>query len=459
MIFMQVLVLDTNIIQRSAKQEDKALLSLCGSAAKWGLKILVPDVCFMECVNNIRKKWGKYVDTLESMHFHDIDRSTEAQELIGEFRNRASQYEKFLKGRFGELNIEVFELPSIDHLEIARRAAETVTPYRGEKDGYRDTLIWFTLLDIAKKYPSSDVWFVSDNTSDFGPRGNNWTGPGQGSRTDCPINFHHDLADELKNEKLSKRIHYVVDLGILEQHLAAQHSPLTDDELKKYLDHLTASGLSEYFAQAVRGHELDIERAALDLDALEATIGDDVEVHDWHFADAAHRGTDGLTANFTVDADVEINIDKHQDFFTETKTLRFRGTLHSYHEEEVYFEISTIETLPGDPQRVVWDNYRIRRAADMISSLEVPLPPELFERFRSAGTPVSELAIRSMFKSLDAETLESLKRMRESLGRVYGTAASKSRRNDLRPVQSEATKPVTSDEDGEMDGEENSSRR
>lgn len=87
------------------------------------------------------------------------------------------------------LGIQVLPVPSIDHMEIARRAAKGIAPYSEKKDGYRDILIWFTLRSIANRDASNDVWYVSQNTQDFAD---------PGSSGDFP-SFHPGLLSELES--------------------------------------------------------------------------------------------------------------------------------------------------------------------------------------------------------------------------------------------------------------------
>ncbi|WP_072802412.1 PIN domain-containing protein [Rhodococcoides yunnanense] len=139
-----------------------------------------------------------------------------------------SGYEIALRNRISELEAEVVSLPdTIDHTDIARRASERRAPYGvagnrddGQaKDGYRDTLIWLTVLDVAKQEPGCDVWFVSNNYSDFGAKLEN-----SDSRDtfEYPLDWHSELSPELDQQGLLSRVFYARSLSRLEQHLLSK---------------------------------------------------------------------------------------------------------------------------------------------------------------------------------------------------------------------------------------------
>jgi len=64
---------------------------------------------------------------------------------------------------------EILPFPSVTHEVLVKKCLDARRPFR-KKDydrGYRDALIWFSLLEFAQKN-SGEVYFISANTSDFG---------------------------------------------------------------------------------------------------------------------------------------------------------------------------------------------------------------------------------------------------------------------------------------------------
>lgn len=80
--------------------------------------------------------------------------------------------------------LDVVEYDTVTQSVVALRALSLRRPFRENDKGYRDTLIWLSLLDHLKaRDPGSDVAFITQNSSDF------LGGGGQ---------FHEDLLEDLK---------------------------------------------------------------------------------------------------------------------------------------------------------------------------------------------------------------------------------------------------------------------
>ncbi len=178
---------------------------------------MVPEVAVMETVNVVRRNWKPDITRLEqhSRWISRLGKSAEFQAVLDAAAERSDRYDSSLRCRMEELGIEIAPpLPAtIDHLDIARRASERRAPYgtagNGKeehlKDGYRDTLIWLTVLAVAENHPACDVWFVSDNYSDFGGKSEN-----RDSRdvSDYPLAWHSQLTPDLASKGLTDRVFY-----------------------------------------------------------------------------------------------------------------------------------------------------------------------------------------------------------------------------------------------------------
>ncbi|HWK03766.1 MAG TPA: PIN domain-containing protein [Puia sp.] len=96
--------------------------------------------------------------------------------------------------------VEFIPFEEIPHSVVVRRAIEQVLPFRVQEKGYRDTMIWLSLLHFLKlKSADDEVVFISENTRDF------YINDEQG--------FHDDLAKDLRSYGVSCRIAAFISLN------------------------------------------------------------------------------------------------------------------------------------------------------------------------------------------------------------------------------------------------------
>ncbi|HYH15708.1 MAG TPA: PIN domain-containing protein, partial [Flavisolibacter sp.] len=64
--------------------------------------------------------------------------------------------------------IEFVGFSNVPHQIVVERAIREKLPFRQNEKGYRDTLIWLSLLEnLSKKSEGDEIIFISKNTNDF----------------------------------------------------------------------------------------------------------------------------------------------------------------------------------------------------------------------------------------------------------------------------------------------------
>ncbi|MEV6071925.1 PIN domain-containing protein [Nocardia sp. NPDC052001] len=368
-----VVVVDSNIISDSPSLRREEWLSLIKNQAAWGVEFAIPEVVVMESVNVVKREWNKQRDSLAKAKVGEFGLGDTLNSMLTEIDRRSEGYEQSLRDRLGEIGASIVAPPPADLMDLARRAAVQRAPYRKDKDGFRDTLIWLTALDIAQKRSDAEVWFVSDNHEDFGPKPGSWTGENTGERDDCPILFHQDLREDLDGRGLLGRVNYVVSLKRLEQHIAARFAPIPESELRTRADRIDRDSLAERLMSAAHGVDVDPEQVALPLAAAAAAItGTQGQHGGWEFSEGALRADAGWTARFAVNVEVDISFVRTDLTTGEiTKTLRVFGDITvSLGNEVVDIAVTSAEALPDDPMRARW----ARRSAERASNTKFPDP-------------------------------------------------------------------------------------
>ncbi|OMB80797.1 hypothetical protein A5743_09580 [Mycolicibacterium conceptionense] len=415
MAAVTVIVLDTNIIATCPRLDSPALISLVEHAEGWGVRLVVPEVVAMESVSVVRRHWKAERDRLFNLPLELFGLAEGQADMVAAIDQASQGYEQWLSEELAAKGIVIQPVPDVDHMEIARRASAGRTPFTRSKDGktkdgYRDTLIWLTVLALANEHADDEIWLVSDNHHDFGPTPGDWTGPKSGKRDDCPINFDDHLADELAAQGLSDHVHYVVSAAALEQHLASQFAPIDAAELEQLAGTISMSAAAGQLMLLALGKPLDPDAAALPAGAeLGEIVGVREQHQGWTFTDAARRGAAGWTARFAVDTEFDIEVAGAPWISSEqSKVLTVAGRVYvSPTGEIVDMAVDSIEAAPGDQERA----RRARRhASDAMKDMR---------RWVSGPSTTSELAAQLGRINSPSTTSE----IAAKLGRISGPSA------------------------------------
>ena len=84
--------------------------------------------------------------------------------------------------------------PTISHKEVVARAIMGKKTFMSDgKDGYRDYLVWLTCLELAKRYCSEEIHFITENITDF-----------SADNKENKILLHDDLLEDLDKYGISR---------------------------------------------------------------------------------------------------------------------------------------------------------------------------------------------------------------------------------------------------------------
>lgn len=102
--------------------------------------------------------------------------------------------------------------------EAVRRAINKIRPCSEKKEEFRDTLLWLTVLNVAKSQDEKNIVFISENTSDF-----------------CSANnqLHPDLVKDLKDNDI--QVFYFQSIESFIEKYADKINKLTEDSVENYL--------------------------------------------------------------------------------------------------------------------------------------------------------------------------------------------------------------------------------
>ncbi|MDT0181454.1 PIN domain-containing protein [Microbacterium sp. ARD31] len=166
-----LILLDTTAFSQDSMMRTAAWDSLA-SAAKSGLiKIAISEVTILELGRQVLEKAEKLREAissnLEYLESHGVA-------LVEPEEPRTQDFEPALRARLATRHVHVLPLPSVSHADLVSRDIATRPPFNRSGKGYRDALIWHSLLEwIGAETDVEEVLFVTANTTDFAEKGKN----------------------------------------------------------------------------------------------------------------------------------------------------------------------------------------------------------------------------------------------------------------------------------------------
>lgn len=166
---MKHYIIDTNFVHLDYFLRGTNISILTQSAKNLGHTVYMPMVVFDELTKQYRDEvaeqrflYSKFLKGQNRINetritYPDIDFDS----LIGE-------YEKILTKRCADLGIKLISYPKITHREVVKRELDKRKPFKDSTKGYRDALIWESLLDFSKGVSQDQpIVLLSQNSDDF----------------------------------------------------------------------------------------------------------------------------------------------------------------------------------------------------------------------------------------------------------------------------------------------------
>lgn len=137
--------------------------------------LVIPEIALAEAANNIERR----AEALLAR----IDESTLTPRLLGQYqslfnketkddetaKSLSLRYKKYVKALVKRNKGLIAPTPKIPIAKIVERSLKRTKPFNNGDKGFRDTLIWLGVLDIAKEHHR--ISFVSENINDFSDSG------------------------------------------------------------------------------------------------------------------------------------------------------------------------------------------------------------------------------------------------------------------------------------------------
>lgn len=168
-------VIDSNAIWNDWWLESRAWTRLKLLSEHGLVEVCVPEVVVQEVARGYKRELNNLVAALNDIKLWKLQKllelnvSSTVNDLKESTAKRISDYEPALRARLAVLGITVLPVPVVDQQTMLTRALANRKPFDGEgKNGFRDALIWHTILEVCHTGGNdAKILFVTNNTSDF----------------------------------------------------------------------------------------------------------------------------------------------------------------------------------------------------------------------------------------------------------------------------------------------------
>jgi predicted nucleic acid-binding protein len=185
------LVLDANVLVEDWLLESPAATHIRNQSTYGPLAVLVPELVIREAVGVYRRhlkasqrELHRALKRRRQLQAGAPDPALEAVDTSVDVDVAAANYSSRLRQVLERAGVRVLPLPQVDHDRLIEDALQGRKPFDQEgHDGYRDALIWHSVLEVAASF--SKVVVVSANHKDFA------------ESSDDPEQLAHDLVDDV----------------------------------------------------------------------------------------------------------------------------------------------------------------------------------------------------------------------------------------------------------------------
>ena len=156
-----IIVLDTNQIRAHLSPESLVFLELPIFVKEDGHRLVVPDIVRRELAGHIAAELLK-VKTEFTRFNHETKYTTD---LTPPAETEQTRLIASLQQRLAELGAEDMAIPLVPHERVVDRIYDRKAPFtkggKNKEDGYKDFLLWSTVLEIARANSGQNVVLVS----------------------------------------------------------------------------------------------------------------------------------------------------------------------------------------------------------------------------------------------------------------------------------------------------------
>lgn len=172
-------ILDTNIFQSNFSLKSIQMEALSVYLQKTDGNLILPYVIKNELILNYRKELKSSIEHLktEAKRFHNcatIEEYSTLSKAIKELNGRNNEkldqeskdYISYIKETIQR--VKELDLPQLNIKRIVDKALKKEKPFKQNGEGFKDTVIWESILAYCRSDAVNSIIFISNNSQDFG---------------------------------------------------------------------------------------------------------------------------------------------------------------------------------------------------------------------------------------------------------------------------------------------------
>ncbi|MBF4615486.1 PIN domain-containing protein [Curtobacterium sp. VKM Ac-1376] len=142
---MKTIVLDTTELRRDWTLTGLTLRLLGHASWQTFVDVRIPAVCVEELISHHRREVMKADE-----QFNSVARTYRRLGVAAPEAPFVGDYRRYVEERLDEhLGFAVLPIPHADHADLVRRAVGRIPPFDDKGSGYRDSLVWANVLELA----------------------------------------------------------------------------------------------------------------------------------------------------------------------------------------------------------------------------------------------------------------------------------------------------------------------
>jgi hypothetical protein len=158
---MLLVVLDASALMADFELRSPYAQALLAEGEADNLALIVPEIALIETEAGYRRQLRQAIENLRTSEKRVRGFGIGAAVGWIDIDQAAADYMGRLKTRLDAAGAEVAGLPSVPHAELVERAVNRRAPFDEKGGGYRDALLWYTVLDLPD--PSDVALITNDN--------------------------------------------------------------------------------------------------------------------------------------------------------------------------------------------------------------------------------------------------------------------------------------------------------
>lgn len=187
------IIIDSSIICADFQLKGSYFRVLFDSLDRIGARLSIPQLVVDEVKNKYAEcLWDNKSKTDRIMlDFKRLTGEVIANSVSEDFvKEKLKDYNQMLTNKLSELEAIILKYPAIPHEHLVQRALSRKKPFSESGKGYRDSLIWESVVELMSENKNETVYFINANSHDF---------------CDKELALHPDLIVDLEKKGLNPK--------------------------------------------------------------------------------------------------------------------------------------------------------------------------------------------------------------------------------------------------------------